>query len=190
MTRVLGVLLAVTTLAQAAWAAGDPPRVALETSAGTIVLELYPDKAPETVKNFLQYVEEGFYDGTVFHRVLKGFVIQGGGFTADMDRKPTRPAIRNEAGNGLRNARGTISMARTRAVDSATSQFFINLVDNAFLDHRDETPRGFGYAVFGKVVEGLDVVDRIGSVKTGAVKGFQDVPLEPVVIRSARRVEP
>ncbi len=188
--KTLGWFVAVLLLVAGAAVAGEPPRVAVETSKGTFVIELYPDKAPETVRNFLQYVEDGFYDGTVFHRVVPGFVIQGGGFTAEFKRKPTRPAIKNEASNGLGNGRGTVAMARTAVVDSATSQFFVNLKDNGFLDHRDNTPRGFGYAVFGRVVDGMDVVDAIAGVKTGTVRGFQNVPLEPVVIVKARPVEP
>lgn len=180
--------LAVLLLTLGPATAAENPRVALQTTAGKIVLELYSDKAPETVKNFLQYVEEGAYDGTIFHRVIKGFMIQGGGFTSDLTQKPTRAPIKNEAANGLKNERGTVAMARTMVVDSATAQFFINLVDNSFLNHRDETARGFGYAVFGKVVEGMDVVDRIGGVQTGTSKGFRDVPVKPVVIESAKRV--
>ncbi len=191
MKKMLGWFAAGLLLAAAGVAAaGALPRVAVETSKGTFVLELYPDKAPETVRNFLQYVEDGFYDGTVFHRVVPGFVIQGGGFTAEFKRKPTRPAIKNEASNGLGNGRGTVAMARTAVVDSATSQFFVNLKDNGFLDHRDNTPRGFGYAVFGRVVDGMDVVDAIAGVKTGTVRGFQNVPLEPVVIVKVRPVGP
>jgi len=160
--------------------------VQLETSMGTIKVELYPDKAPVTVKNFLTYVREGHYDGLVFHRVIKDFMIQGGGFTTEMkEKRPAHPAIRNEAGNGLRNDRGTIAMARTNVVDSATAQFFINVVSNDFLNHRDESPRGFGYAVFGKVIEGMDVVDRIRAVPTGRVSMFQDVPRDPVTILKA-----
>jgi len=158
-------------------------KVTLETTKGTITLELNEEKAPETVKNFLQYVKDGHYDGTVFHRVIDGFMIQGGGFTKDMTQKKTRDAIRNEAMNGLKNLRGTIAMARTMVVDSATSQFFINLVDNSFLDFQNPTPQGFGYAVFGKVTDGMDVVDSIAKVKTGSVGPFQNVPEEPVVIR-------
>ncbi len=178
------VLLGCMCLAvgSSAWAGQDRPRVAVETRLGRIVLELFPEKAPRTVENFLRYVQEGFYEGTVFHRVIPGFVIQGGGLTADLVPKPTHPPVRNEADNGLSNRRGTVAMARTMVVDSATSQFFVNLADNTFLDHRDKTPRGYGYAVFGKVVEGMDVVDAIARVKTGVVKGFRNVPLEPVVI--------
>jgi cyclophilin family peptidyl-prolyl cis-trans isomerase len=151
---------------------------------GAFTIELYPEEAPITVENFLQYVDDGFFDGTVFHRVIPNFVIQGGGFTEAMKQKPTRATITNEADNGLKNLRGTLSMARTSDVNSATSQFFVNLADNAFLDHG---ARDFGYAVFAKVVEGLDVVDAIAGVKTGSRGGHQDVPLDPVVVQRARR---
>ncbi|MBU2488816.1 MAG: peptidyl-prolyl cis-trans isomerase, partial [Proteobacteria bacterium] len=156
------------------------------TSKGNIVTELYPDKAPITVENFLQYVKDGFFRGTVFHRVIPGFVIQGGGLMPNMNRKPTRPPIKNEAGNGLDNHRGTLSMARTSDVDSATSQFFINLADNASLDHRDDSAQGFGYAVFGKVAEGMDVVDAIAATPTGNKAGHQDVPKTDIVVRDAK----
>jgi len=159
--------------------------VKFETSLGDFVIELDDAKAPVTVANFLQYVDDGHFDGTVFHRVIPGFVIQGGGMTADMTQKPTRKPIENEARNGLKNLRGTLSMARTNDINSATSQFFVNLVDNAFLDHQG--PRNYGYAVFGRVVEGMDVIDAIAAVKTGRKRGHDDVPLEPVVVRSARR---
>ena len=158
--------------------------VVLTTTLGEITIELYPEQAPITVENFLQYVDDGFYDGTIFHRVIPDFVLQGGGFTEAMSKKPTREPIQNEAENGLKNERGALSMARTSDIDSATSQFFINLVGNPFLDHGT---RDFGYAVFAKVVEGMDVVDAIGAVKTGTKQGYQDVPLEPVVIQSACR---
>jgi peptidyl-prolyl cis-trans isomerase B (cyclophilin B) len=161
------------------------PRVALDTSKGRIVLELYPDKAPKTVANFLQYVKAGHYDGVIFHRVIDGFMIQGGGFTPDMNQKPTKPPIQNEADNGLTNDRGTIAMARTMDPNSASAQFFINTVNNASLNHKSKTPQGWGYTVFGKVVEGLDVVDQIAKVKTGTKSGFQDVPVEPVIIKKA-----
>ncbi len=165
---------------------GGRPVVILDTSMGTVKMELYPDKAPVSVENFLAYVREGHYDGLVFHRVIPGFMIQGGGFTKDMrEKRPSRPPIRNEAGNGLKNARGTIAMARTNVVDSATAQFFINVANNDFLDHVDNTPRGFGYAVFGKVIEGMDVVDKIVAVPTGTVRMFQDVPKSPVTIEKA-----
>lgn len=155
----------------------------LETTKGTISLSLDDEKAPETVKNFLQYAQDGHYDGTIFHRVIDGFMIQGGGFSKDMSQKETRAPIRNEAMNGLKNLRGTIAMARTMVVDSATSQFFINLVDNDFLDFQNPTPQGFGYAVFGKVTDGMEVVDAIAKVKTGSVGHYENVPEEPVVIK-------
>ncbi len=158
--------------------------VVLETSKGDITIELYQDEAPISVENFLKYVDDGFFDGTIFHRVIPNFMIQGGGFTEDMNQKPTRDAIKNEAKNGLKNERGTLAMARTSVVDSATSQFFINHADNDFLNN---SARDFGYAVFGKVVDGMDVVDAIAGVKTGRSGSHDDVPKEPVVIRAARR---
>lgn len=170
-----------------AGAATRNPVVQLETSLGKVTIELYPDKAPVTVKNFLAYVKQGFYDGTVFHRVIAGFMVQGGGFGADMQEKPTGKPIRNEAANGLKNNRGTIAMARTSNPDSATAQFFINLVNNDGLNR--PMPDGHGYAVFGKVTEGMDVVDRIAGVRTGIRKGMRDVPLEPVVIKSVKLVK-
>ena len=165
--------------------AAGPPQVVLHTNVGDIRVELYPQQAPETVENFLQYVDSGFYDGTIFHRVVPGFVIQGGGFTSDMQQKRTRDPIQNEARNGLANERGTLSMARTRNPDSATSQFFVNLKDNAFLDPGGADPHG--YAVFGRVVEGMDVVDRIAATPTGRRGPFSDVPQEVRVIESAER---
>ena len=159
-------------------------KVTMETSVGTITLELNDEKAPETVKNFVQYAKDGHYDGTVFHRVIDGFMIQGGGFTAEMRQKETRAPIRNEAMNGLKNKRGTIAMARTMVVDSATSQFFINLKDNGFLDYRGPHPQAFGYAVFGHVTKGMDVVDKIAKVQTGNRGFHQNVPVEPVVIKT------
>lgn len=164
---------------------GGNPVVIISTSMGDIEIELYPDKAPETVKNFLSYVNDGFYDGTIFHRVIPEFMIQGGGFTLDMKQKPTKAPIKNEADNGLKNDTGTIAMARKSVVDSATSQFFINLVDNNFLNHG---ARDFGYAVFGKVIRGMNVVHKIAWVKTSNRGSFQDVPIEPVVIESVRVV--
>ncbi len=154
----------------------------IETTLGTITLALNDAKAPETVRNFVEYARAGHYDGTIFHRVIDGFMIQGGGFTKDMNQKPTKDPIRNEAMNGLKNKRGTIAMARTMVVDSATSQFFINLVDNDFLNFSSPTPQGFGYAVFGEVTAGLDVIDAIAKVKTGYHGPHQNVPEEPVVI--------
>lgn len=158
--------------------------IVLSTTHGEITIELDPDHAPATVENFLAYVDSGFYEGTVFHRVVPGFVIQGGGLTADLAAKPTRPSIKNEADNGLKNVRGTLSMARTSDINSATSQFFINLSDNGFLDHG---ARDFGYAVFAKVAAGMDVVDEIAAVSTGRRGAHEGVPVEPVVIQSARR---
>ncbi len=165
---------------------GDRPVVTFSTSMGDIMIELLSEEAPVTTKNFLEYVDAGFFDGTIFHRVIPGFVIQGGGFTADMNQKPTRAPIKNEADNGVKNSRGTLSMARTSDINSATSQFFINLKDNAFLDHGT---RDFGYAVFGRVVEGMDVVDKIAGVQTGNRGPHSDVPMEPVVTQTARRKE-
>lgn len=156
--------------------------VVFETSSGTIKIEVYPDKAPVSVANFLQYVDDGFYAGTIFHRVIPGFVLQGGGMTADMARKTTRPAIENEAKNGLLNRRGYLSMARTADINSATSQFFINLVDNEFLDHG---VRDYGYAVFAKVVEGMDTVDAIAACETGQQGMNRDVPLTPIEVLKA-----
>lgn len=158
------------------------PRVTLETSNGKIVVELYPDKAPKTVENFLGYVESGFFDGTIFHRVIKGFMVQGGGFTPDMQQKTTRAPVVNEAADALSNERGTISMARTNDPNSATAQFFINTVDNPGLD---ANPGSAGYTAFGRVVEGMDAVDAIAGVATGRKGQFSDVPLEAVVIKSA-----
>ncbi len=158
--------------------------VLLSTSVGDIKVELYEDKAPETVKNFLGYVSDKFYDGTIFHRVIPDFMIQGGGFDKDMHQKPTKAPVKNEAGNGVKNDTGTIAMARTNVVDSATAQFFINVKDNASLNHRDETQAGFGYAVFGKVGDGMDVVHKIEHVATTTKGMNQNVPMEPVVIKS------
>ena len=158
-------------------------KATIETDLGTIELELDEKKAPITVKNFADYAKSGHYNNTIFHRVIDGFMIQGGGFTADMNQKATNAPIRNEAMNGLKNRRGTIAMARTMVVDSATSQFFINLVDNDFLDFTSPTPQGFGYAVFGAVTDGMDVVDAIAKVKTGFNGPHQNVPEDPIVIK-------
>lgn len=174
--------LALTAFGNAS-AAPDAPRVKLATSMGDIVLELDPAKAPKSVDNFLQYVKDKHYNGTVFHRVIDGFVIQGGGFTADMQQKPTRPPIALEAGNGLKNDKYTVAMARTGNPDSATSQFFINVKDNDMLNA--PKPDGHGYTVFGKVVSGADVVDKIRAARTGNKGGMQDVPVEPITIQSA-----
>ncbi len=165
------------------------PVVALETSMGTITITLNKEKAPISVRNFLNYVKEGYYDGTIFHRVIKDFMVQGGGMDADLQPKKTKFAIKNEATNGLLNKRGTVAMARTAVVDSATSQFFINTVDNAFLNNSGKTPDRFGYAVFGEVTGGMDVVDLIRVVKTGNKSGQSDVPVETVSIISAKIVE-
>jgi cyclophilin family peptidyl-prolyl cis-trans isomerase len=161
--------------------------IRFETTLGDFTVELFTAEAPISAQNFLDYAEAGHFDGTVFHRVIPGFVVQGGGLTADMKQKPTRAPIRNEATNGLKNRRGTLSMARTNDPHSATSQFFINLVDNAFLD---PGRGGAGYAVFGHVVEGMDVVDKMAATKTGSKAGHQDVPVTPIEVRSARRVTP
>jgi peptidyl-prolyl cis-trans isomerase B (cyclophilin B) len=158
----------------------------MSTSAGDFRVELFRDKAPITVDNFLSYVSREFFDGLIFHRVIPGFMIQGGGFDPAMSQKKTDAPIKNEAANGVKNKIGSIAMARTNVVDSATSQFFINVADNAFLDHRSTNPDGFGYAVFGQVIEGLDVVRKIEKVKTGNRAGHQDVPIEAVVINSVR----
>ncbi|ENA30052.1 hypothetical protein HMPREF1487_08306 [Pseudomonas sp. HPB0071] len=174
---------ATLVLASSAWAA-ENPHVVLTTNQGEIELELDAQKAPVSVQNFLSYVDSGFYKGTIFHRVIPGFMIQGGGFTQDMQQKDTQAPIHNEADNGLKNTRGTVSMARTAAVNSATSQFFINVSDNAFLDHGQ---RDFGYAVFAKVTRGMDVVDKIAGVSTVSKGMFQNVPREPILILAAKK---
>jgi cyclophilin family peptidyl-prolyl cis-trans isomerase len=186
LTAALALVALTAGLAGAQTKKGNPV-VVLETSKGNIEVELNEAKAPVTVKNFLDYVDSHFYDGLIFHRVIDNFMIQGGGFTPDMTQKNGKPPIENEAGNGLPNDKYTIAMARTGVVNSATSQFFINTKDNAFLNHKDNTPQGFGYAVFGKVVKGMDVVDAIGKVKTGTKNGFNDVPVEAVTITKAYR---
>lgn len=167
----------------------ENPKVRIETSAGDIVIELDAVNAPVSTENFLAYVNDGFYNGTIFHRVIKDFMIQGGGMDTEMRAKQTKSPIKNEANNGLSNDRGTVAMARTQIVDSATAQFFINTVDNSFLNHQSPTPQGYGYAVFGKVVEGMDVVDAIRVVETGNHHMHQDVPLEAVTINAASVVE-
>lgn len=161
----------------------------MQTNHGTIIVQLDPEKAPLTVANFLAYAREGFYDGTLFHRVIDNFMIQGGGFGPGMTQKPTRPPIQNEAKNGLRNVRGSISMARTSDPHSASSQFFINLADNDFLNHTAPTPEGWGYCVFGKVIEGMQVLDAIKGMPTGSKHGHKDVPLTDVIIEKVRYVE-
>ncbi len=165
------------------------PLVKLETSMGDITLELYPDKAPATVANFLEYVKAGFYNGTIFHRVINGFMIQGGGLDAQMNKKPTRAPIKNEADNGLTNDAYTVAMARTNIPDSATAQFFINVANNTFLNHTAKTPQGWGYAVFGKVVKGREVVDKIKAVPTTTRDSYENVPKEPVTINKAKVVQ-
>jgi peptidyl-prolyl cis-trans isomerase B (cyclophilin B) len=165
------------------------PRVLMETSKGTITIELFKEKAPISVRNFLSYVKEGYYDGLIFHRVINGFMVQGGGLDEQMQPKKTKFAIKNEAANGLKNLKGTLAMARTAVVDSATSQFFINVADNAFLDHKGKRPDEYGYAVFGQVVEGMEVVDEIKTVKTGNRAGHADVPVETIFITRATVVE-
>jgi len=179
---LLGLLMTISTVH--GQELGDKPVLQIETSLGTMVAELDAKKAPESVKNFLQYVDDEYYDGTIFHRVMKDFMIQGGGFTINMTRKPTREPVQNEAKNGLKNKRGTLAMARTSDPHSATGQFFINHRDNAFLDYPGQD--GWGYAVFGKLVSGEDVLDKIAAVSTGS----GDVPGKPVLITSIRRVEP
>jgi cyclophilin family peptidyl-prolyl cis-trans isomerase len=191
MRRLLAtatLFAALIGLTQTALAAN--PKVLIKTNVGDITVELDPDKAPATVKNFLSYVDDGHYAGTQFHRVINGFMIQGGGYTADFKEKDTRAPVANEADNGLKNDRGTIAMARTSNPNSATAQFFINHADNDFLNHRGKTPQGWGYAVFGHVVSGMDVVDKIAAVPTGvAANGMTDVPKTPVVIESISRVD-
>lgn len=167
----------------------ENPTVILETSEGEITIELWRDEAPVSVENFLRYVDNDLYDGLIFHRVIPGFMIQGGGFDTDMSQLSTYEPIENEADNGLENDRGTLAMARTGQIDSATSQFFVNLSDNDFLNHSGESPRDYGYAVFGEVVDGMDVVDGIAGVETTSRGGHQDVPVEPVVINEARRAD-
>ena len=200
---ILGLAAAMAAPAQGEAEAGTPDMpapeetqqaeetdmVVIKTSLGDIKVKLAADKAPLTVANFLSYAEAGHYNGTIFHRVIDGFMIQGGGFDANMRQKPTKAPIKNEAANGLANKRGTLAMARTMVVDSATSQFFINVKDNAFLDFQAPTPQGFGYCVFGEVVAGMDVVDRIKGVRTGMKAGMSDVPLETVEILSVSKVE-
>ncbi len=183
---MLALIMVIGTWARAQ---RSNPLVRLETSLGVITLELYPDKAPATVANFLQYVREGSYDGTIFHRVINGFMIQGGGLDANLNPKPTRASIQNEADNGLTNQPYTVAMARTSDPNSATSQFFINVADNQSLNHSAKTPQGWGYALFGKVVQGREVVDQIKAVSTGNRDGYQNVPLTPVVIVKAMVVE-
>lgn len=184
MIPLLG--LAIPMIA-AAVAEAKNPVVAMETSVGTMKIELYPDKAPVSVKNFIDYVESGFYNGTIFHRVIPGFMIQGGGFEADMSQKSPKAPIKNEAKNGLKNQRGTIAMARTMVVDSATAQFFINVVDNGMLNYQND--RNYGYAVFGKVIEGIEIADKIVSVPTTSKNGHENVPVKAITIKSAKLIK-
>jgi peptidyl-prolyl cis-trans isomerase A (cyclophilin A) len=180
---LLGLLLQSPAASQSSPPAPGNPVVIIDTSLGSITIELFQAQAPVSVENFLQYVRDGFYPGTIFHRVVSGYVIQGGGYTADLDEKATRPPVQNEATNGLSNQRGTVAMARTRVLRSGTSQFFINLANNSALDHRGYSPDDFGYAVFGRVIAGMDVVDKIASVPTAVKSGMENVPVTPVVIK-------
>ena len=186
--KLIVVIAALVTLTTAgvSMAADGNPKIEMETSKGKFVIELFLEKAPETVKNFLNYVDAKFYDGTIFHRVIPNFMIQGGGFTSDMKTKPAGKPIKNEADNGLKNDRGTIAMARTGDPHSATAQFFINSINNDFLNHKGKTQQGWGYVVFGKVITGMDVVDAISAVKTVTRGGYRDVPAETIEIISAR----
>lgn len=188
LKRIFCLLALALCLAGTAFAAegGKNPTLLLETNQGNIKVELFQKEAPISTKNFLDYAKSGFYDGTIFHRVIPGFMIQGGGFTSELHQKPANASIKNEAANGLKNERGTLAMARTMVVDSASSQFFINVANNEFLNHRPGGPATYGYAVFGKVISGMDVVDKIAATPTGMQKGFQDVPMTPVVIKSVK----
>ena len=188
-TLACALLLLPFLAAFTATAQESNPIVIVKTSLGSFNIELYPEKAPVTVKNFLMYVDEGFYAGTIFHRVIDGFMIQGGGLDREMNRKKTRDPIANEAMNKLKNRVGTVAMARTSSPNSATSQFFVNVADNGMLDYRDTSAEGIGYCVFGKVVEGMEVVEKIRSVPTGVKNGMRDVPTTPVVIESITRVK-
>lgn len=184
----LTTLFFILTITFCAYADNSNPKVTLETSLGNIVIELYPKVAPKTVKNFLDYVKSQSYNNTIFHRVIKGFMIQGGGLTADMSKKDTKKPIINEADNGLKNAHYFVAMARTNDPNSATSQFFINTKNNSFLNHKNKTPSGWGYCVFGKVIKGMKIVDKIENIKTGIKKGRRDVPIQPVIIKKAMRL--
>lgn len=183
MKHLIALLLALT-LTPVALAAN--PKVEMKTTLGTIVIELYPENAPKTVENFVRYVKDGFYDGTIFHRVIPGFMVQGGGFTPNLQQKPVRDAIRNEAGNGLRNANGTVAMARTADPHSATAQFFINVSENDFLDFKSADDKGYGYTVFGRVSSGMDVVQKMIAAPTASAGAHQNVPRQPIVIERAR----
>lgn len=190
MQRIILSLIALFIIPVSSLLAA-PVKVQLDTNMGAIVLELDADKAPKTVENFLKYVDEGYYTNTIFHRVIDGFMIQGGGYTPEFQKKNTRAPVMNEANNGLKNANGTIAMARTNEPHSATSQFFINVADNVFLDHTSKSPRGWGYCVFGKVIKGMDVVDKIRQIPTVGAGPFpKDVPRQSVVITAAKRLAP
>ena len=182
---LFGVMAILCGINKLSWADAQAPRVKLTTNHGDIVLELNLQAAPKTTENFLSYVRNGFYDGVIFHRVINGFMIQGGGFTPDMKQKATNAPIANEADNGLKNDAGTIAMARTNDPNSASSQFFINTVKNDYLNYKSKTPQGWGYCVFGKVIEGMETVKAIENVNTGNRGGHQDVPVEPVIIERA-----
>jgi cyclophilin family peptidyl-prolyl cis-trans isomerase len=187
LISILGLLIALPAMSPGK---ESNPKVLIKTTKGDITVELYPDKAPLTVKNFLSYVDEKFYDGTIFHRVWKGFMIQAGGISADLKEKPTKPPIKNEATNGLSNTKGTIAMGRGDPIHSITSHFFINQVNNsAGLDHRNNTPEGYGYPVFGKVINGMDVVNAIANGKTMTKQGLEHFPRQPVTIISIRRIQ-
>lgn len=186
LISILGLLIALPGLCPAK---EDNPKVLIKTTKGDITVELYPDKAPLSVNNFLSYVDEKFYDGTIFHRVIKGFMIQAGGLSEDLAEKPGKPMIKNEAKNGLSNKRGTIAMGRMQGINTISCHFYINHVDNPNLDYRDETSRGYGYPVFGKVTKGMDVVDAIANVQTMTKQRMQDVPRETITIISIRRVD-
>ena len=188
MLRPLSAAIALLVSSLSFAAQAQNPQVEMRTSMGVIVLELQPENAPETVKNFLQYVNDGFYNGTIFHRVIADFMVQGGGFTADMQQKKTRAPIKHEGGNALRNQVGTIAMARTADPNSATSQFFINVVDNQMLDYRGPGPQEIGYCVFGRVVKGLEVVNKIRSVGTTTRAGHQNVPVQTVTIERVTQI--
>ena len=186
---LVSAYLLVSSLISTSLLAQDNPVVVLDTNKGTITAELWADRAPITVQNFLRYTNAELYDGLIFHRVIPGFMVQGGGFNEQMNQLSPYEPIKNEARSDVPNKRATLAMARTNVVDSATSQFFINLTDNDFLNHSNETPSGFGYAVFGEVIEGMDVVDEIAAVETGRSGAYSDVPLEPVIINSVRLAE-
>jgi len=190
LKRLCCLLFLVLCLTGSAFAAESKnPTLLIETTLGNIKVELFQKEAPVSVQNFLEYAKSGFYNGTVFHRVIPGFMIQGGGFTAELSQKPTRAPIKNEATNGLKNERGTLAMARTMVPDSATAQFFINVANNDFLNHREGGPAAYGYAVFGKVLSGMEVVDKIVATPTGFRNGMGDVPLTPVVIKQVKIVK-